>query len=193
MAETKTATLTHKVRNPQDLDKWLDIWEAEVSAEYDESNNRSNEVVTITPSNNWKIPTNNIIGTIPVNQIIMENTAAEGQNPNNQNVIIRTDQNGNLIAGPIIDSEGSATQFLNEQGNWVSIMVDRGLSIVNSAIGHSNSINISEQTNELSYDEDEDQLSIPFINLSALSSIPYTFASNTASFIAILISLILSS
>lgn len=64
MAETtkKTATLTHKVRNPQNLDTWLNIWTAEVSADYDENNSRDNEteIVTITPSEKWKIPINNL-------------------------------------------------------------------------------------------------------------------------------------
>ena len=64
MAETtkKTATLTHKVRNPQNLDTWLNIWTAEVSADYDENNSRDNEteIVAITPSEKWKIPINNL-------------------------------------------------------------------------------------------------------------------------------------
>ena len=186
MAGTKTATLTHKVRNPQNLDEWLDIWEAKVSAEYDESNNRSNEVVTITPSNNWKIPTdkgittdennkvihsNNITGgtvgssenttgsslSIPYitydnqghitaagmhthnitisSEIQMENTATEGQDPNNQNVIIRTNENGYLIPGPIIDSNnGSSIKFLNEKGEWVNSNYILSASKINNIV-----------------------------------------------------------
>ena len=60
--------LTHKVRNPQNIDHWLNIWDAHVSSTYDDDNLsnlelRENENIIINPSEHWQIPVNQIIHT----------------------------------------------------------------------------------------------------------------------------------
>lgn len=125
MAETitKTATLTHKVRNPQDLGSWLDIWTATVSANFSENNARTNETIVITPSNNWQI-TADKLGTIPVTKIVDTNDTynVTTSSPIGSNALIKTDGDGNLVAGPTAPaSNGNATYFLNQKGQWAQV------------------------------------------------------------------------
>lgn len=111
-------TLTHKLRNPKDLSKWLDIWTADVA-------NANN--YTITPSEHWEIPANQIIDhsyTPEPTQdnpnpdpITEKNTTIE--NPEGGHIAI-TNSDGSIREGAAIDPEnGSSTKFLNEKGNWV--------------------------------------------------------------------------
>ena len=119
----KEATLTHKVRNPQDLSSWLDIWTATVSADFGENNARTNETIVITPSNNWQI-TADKLGTIPVTQIADTNDKHNVtiSRPIESNVLTKTDGNGNLVAGPTIStSDEYASYFLNQKGQWAQI------------------------------------------------------------------------
>ena len=119
----KEATLTHKVRNPQDLNSWLDIWTATVSADFGENNARTNETIVIEPSNNWQIQADKL-GTIPVTKIVDINnihnvTTLSSIEPN---VLTKTDGNGNLVAGPTIStSDEDTTQFLNQKGVWADV------------------------------------------------------------------------
>lgn len=145
MAETKTATLTHKVRNPQDLDTWLNIWEAKVSANYDENNNRSGEVITITPSTNWNISADNLgqipankLGQIPVDKIssvnFQDNVEGTEKNYTTTNVTITsepTSDNLGLNGGvALTNKDGSITErpfdsnsdsYLSGEGKFVSL------------------------------------------------------------------------
>ena len=130
----KTATLTHKVRNPQNLDSWLDIWSADVSADFDENNNRTKETVVITPSSNWEIPADKLTGTVPVTQIsnvtsptIEDPTKTETQKnvsiiePEGNHIAI-TNENGSISEGaklPANDADGQ--HFLNDKGEWAEI------------------------------------------------------------------------
>lgn len=148
----KTATLTHKVRNPQNLDSWLDIWSADVSADFDENNNRTNETVVITPSSNWEIPADKLTGTVPVTQISnVTSPVPTPEDPNKTetqknvsiiepegNHIAITNENGSISEGPAISSEGNAAKFLNEQGQWITISTDYDLKMFvgNSPAGY---------------------------------------------------------
>ncbi len=130
--ESKTATLTHKVRNPQNLDNWLDIWETKVTADFngDNSDERddSSEKIIITPSKDWQIPTKNLIestddnnkkisfpGTIEAEKIINLPT----------NHILITNGNGAIVTDTehfiIPANNRSQTLFLNEQGDWTDV------------------------------------------------------------------------
>lgn len=132
--EEKTATLTHKVRNPQDLDSWLDIWTATVSANFGENNARTNEKIVIKPSDNWQIQTDKLTGTVPVTQI-SNVTSGEGESSSTQknvsiisptgNHIAITNEDGSIKEGPVFPSSGGdATKFLNQAGNWITVETD---------------------------------------------------------------------
>ena len=114
-------TITHKVRNPiydknnyplLEEKRWLDIWSASVSS----------DGYTITPSNNWVISGNRITE-IPVTKIINDgNTHNVTINtPITSNTLAKIDDNGNLVAGPIINSNGDNIKLLNEKGQWTKI------------------------------------------------------------------------
>ena len=132
--EEKTATLTHKVRNPQDLDSWLDIWTATVSANFGENNARTNEKIVIKPSDNWQIQADKLTGTVPVTQI-SNVTSGEGESSSTQknvsiisptgNHIAITNEDGSIKEGPVFPSSGGdATKFLNQAGNWITVETD---------------------------------------------------------------------
>lgn len=63
--------LTHKIRNPRDDSKWIDIY----SINFDITNT-STTPTKIVPSNEWKIPGEQITGEIPLNSISAAITAA---------------------------------------------------------------------------------------------------------------------
>lgn len=125
-------SITHKVRNPRynesnyiknsttnvnttEDQRWLNIWSANFS---------NNDTYTITPSNNWSIPGNNISdNSIPSNKIIsISGDKVSIGNPVSSNVLVQTDSNGKLTNGPQINnSNGSLTKFLNEKGEWIEI------------------------------------------------------------------------
>lgn len=118
MANTQ---LNHKVRNPKDLSKWMTIWSADIT---------NGTTYTITPSSNWKVPISLIdwstagsdTTTLPsnvrisVSQITGDNITGSGTSG-----YIATFNGDNSIAnGPQIKSNGSATNFLNEKGEWAT-------------------------------------------------------------------------
>lgn len=118
MANTQ---LNHKVRNPKDLSKWMTIWSADIT---------NGTTYTITPSSNWKVPISLIDWStagsdtttlpsnvrIPVSQVTGNNVTGSGTSG-----YIATFNGANSIAnGPQIKSNGSATKFLNEKGQWTT-------------------------------------------------------------------------
>ena len=123
-----TVNVSHKIRNPRDLSKWLNIWTAEV----DGGNDRT--LYKIIPSENWKIPVNRLDsetnGNLPSNisvstdQIVNSNTAHNVTTPvansYSQNALTKFNASGNLVAGPILNTSSNGTALLNEKGEWVS-------------------------------------------------------------------------
>ncbi len=126
-------SITHKVRNPRydennyiknsttnvnttEDQRWLNIWSANFS---------NNDTYTITPSNNWSIPGNNISdNSIPSSKIIsISGDKVSIGNPASSNVLVQTDSNGKLTDGPQINSSGSSTKFLNEKGEWYNASI----------------------------------------------------------------------
>lgn len=136
MAEPKIATLTHKVRNPQNLDKWLDIWTATAIKTVDGDDIIYN--YEITPSANWNISANNL-GNIPVNKVVPINfyNDEEQKNYTITNVTVTSEPTnddlgliGNTVA--IINKDGSLkesigqfdnseTSYLSGQGTFISL------------------------------------------------------------------------
>lgn len=118
MANTQ---LTHKVRNPKNLENWLTIWNADIE---------NGTTYTITPSNNWKVPVSLINWTtegsditalpsnvtISVTQVIGDNIKGSGTS----GYIATFNDTNSITNGPQIKSNGSATSFLNEQGQWTT-------------------------------------------------------------------------
>ena len=136
MAETKTATLTHKVRNPQNLDEWLNIWTATAITTVDGNNTIYN--YEITPSANWNISADNL-GEIPVNKVTPTNfyNNEEQKNYTITNVTITSEPTnndlgltGNTVAiinedGSLKESSGqfddSETSYFNGKGKFVAL------------------------------------------------------------------------
>ena len=118
MANTQ---LNHKVRNPKDLSKWLTIWSADIT---------NGTTYTITPSNNWSVPISLIDWTtegsdtttlpsnvrVPVSQVTGNNIAGSGTS----GYIATFNGTNSVTNGPQIKSNGSATKFLNEKGQWTT-------------------------------------------------------------------------
>ena len=143
MAET--TKLTHKLRNPKSYNNWMNIWTAQVTdaTHYE-----------IYPSSEWKIPISqlsnideegNSSDTLPSNINIPVSQVLDTTNPDTNitthnvtillpsvepNVIPKTDNNGNLVAGPKINSStGSRTKLLNEKGEWISLTAGTDIEI----------------------------------------------------------------
>lgn len=162
---TKTATLTHKVRNPQNLDLWLNIWEADVSADYD-NNNRNNESIVIKPSENWQIPitqlTDYIDNTTNPPTIVYNVTTTGGT----ENYLAKFKANGEITDGPAIKPNGRVNAFLNEKGEWTpaltAISGAAGITVDGTTIKHSNS-EISSGTVGPSSESSGSTLTIPYI------------------------------
>lgn len=118
MANTQ---LNHKVRNPKDLSKWLTIWSADIT---------NSTTYTITPSNNWSVPVSLIDWTtegsdtttlpsnirVSVDQITGNNITGSGTS----GYIVTFNGTNSVTNGPQIKSNGSATKFLNEKGQWTT-------------------------------------------------------------------------
>lgn len=163
---TKTATLTHKVRNPQNLDLWLNIWEADVSADYD-NNNRNNESIVIKPSENWQIPITQLTDYIDNTTnppIIVYNVTTTG---GTENYLAKFKANGEITDGPAINpANGGANKFLNEKGEWApaltAISGAAGITVDGTTIKHSNS-EISSGTVGTYSETDGSTLTIPYI------------------------------
>lgn len=119
--------LTHKVRNPNNMSTWWDIWSAEISAD-------GNSYV-IKPNLHW-----NFEG-ISLEGANFENTYPEGT----ENCLAKFNSNGTIINGPAIDpSEGNSTTFLNEKGQWVSQYMELPLYSVFDANTNHNVILIAD-------------------------------------------------
>ena len=141
--EPKTATLTHKVRNPQNLDKWLDIWTATTIETVDGDDIIYN--YKITPSANWNISADNLsqipadkLGQIPVNKIssvnFQNNIGGTEKNYTTTNVTITSepvDDNLGLRGGvALTKTDGSISErpfdnesdsYLNGKGTFISL------------------------------------------------------------------------
>ncbi len=133
-------TLTHKLRNPKDLSKWLDIWTADVT---DADN------YTIAPSEHWEIPANQITDYIYTPEATQDNPNPDPiteknttiENPEGNHIAI-TSNDGSISEGPKIDEQnGSSGKFLNEQGQWVA-----------------NNYDLKIQNYKLKYDDDDSYL-----------------------------------
>ena len=166
MANQKTATLTHKVRNPQNIDEWLDIWNAEVKADF-EGNNRTNEQITIRPTSNWKIPISNLINESGNNDTLPGSIAADHIKGLNGNVLVKTDSNGKVNNGPQINESGNILKVLNEKGNWSELTANNGIKITanNSntvLIEHTNTITAGETADSDRVSEGK-KLDIPYV------------------------------
>lgn len=166
MANQKTATLTHKVRNPQNIDEWLDIWNAEVKADF-EGNNRTNEQITIRPTSNWKIPISNLINESGSNDTLPGSITADHIKGLNGNVLVKTDSNGKVNNGPQINENGSILKVLNEKGNWSELTANNGIKITanNSNIAlieHTNTITAGETAGSNRVSEGK-ELDIPYV------------------------------
>lgn len=121
-------TLTHKVRNPKNLETWLNIWTANIT---DDQN------YTITPSEKWNIPSARLTGNlpntieIPVNQIVDTTTVhnvTTPKTPSATNALTKFDSSGNLVAGPTLSATGAVNGFLNEKGDWITINATGGIT-----------------------------------------------------------------
>lgn len=162
MAITK---LTHKLRNPKSYNNWMNIWTSHVT---------NGSTYNIYPSSNWKIPINQLTPNVVVeqngDQTVTDNensgttaalpsgiTVPVTQVTNTSNVhnvtvspsigankLTKTDSNGNLTAGPTINTSGANNKLLNEKGAWVTVTADKGITAAVTAssitMGHTNSI-----------------------------------------------------
>lgn len=125
MADT---TLTNKVRNPRDLNQWMDIWTATV---------KDDKSYIISPSGNWNISADNL-GQIPVNKIspvnFQDNIEGTEKNYTTTNVTITSepvDDNLGLSGGvALTKTDGSINErpfdnkldsYLNGKGEFVSL------------------------------------------------------------------------
>lgn len=151
--------LTHKVRNPNNMSTWLDIWSAEVSA--------TGDSYVITPSTNWKIPLSNVIfdttngkktnflnekgswSTLPTTGLV---TFSENNNDNTIAIDIVT--NSNTSKGVVKKPENTDTNKVwstNSSNNpgWNQVTTDM---IENQAITHDKiEENAIESNNILNY------------------------------------------
>ena len=143
-------TLTHKLRNPKDLSKWLDIWTADVT----DANN-----YTIAPSEHWEIPANQITDYIYTPEATQDNPNPDSiteknttiENPEGNHIAI-TNSDGSISEGAKIDEQnGSPAKFLNEQGQWVA-----------------NNSKLKIQNYKLKYDDDNSYL--PTFMLDGINS-----------------------
>lgn len=174
---TKTATLTHKVRNPQNLDLWLNIWEANVSADYDNNNNRNDESIVIKPSENWQIPitqlTNYTDNTTNPPTTIYNVTTTGGT----ENYLAKFENNGEITNGPEIKPNGRVNAFLNERGEWApaltAISGTAGITVDGTTIKHSNT-EISSGTVGPSSETNGSDLTIPYIEYDSYGHITTT-------------------
>lgn len=143
-------SITHKVRNPRydennyiknsttnvnttEDQRWLNIWSANFS---------NNDTYTITPSNNWSIPGNNISdNSIPSNKIIsISGDKVSIGNPASSNVLVQTDSNGKLTDGPQINSSGSSTKFLNEKGEWIEVIGESPITVTTKLVNNTTKV-----------------------------------------------------
>lgn len=118
------AKLTHKLRNPKDLTKWLNIWTANVT---------DASTYTISPSSQWVISPARISG-----------------GDSYANALAQYDENGILKKGPTIGSGlktvSNALQVNAGDGlslttsGAVQVNVGTGLVISNDIINHSNTV-----------------------------------------------------
>ena len=127
MANTQ---LTHKVRNPKNLENWLTIWNADVE---------DGTTYTIIPSNNWKVPVSLINWTtegsttptlpsnvtVSVDQVTGDNIIGSGTKGH----IATFDGANSVTNGPQIKSNGGTTNLLNEQGQWIAIATSDKLTL----------------------------------------------------------------
>lgn len=194
MAITK---LTHKLRNPKSYNNWMNIWTSHVT---------NGSTYNIYPSSNWKIPINQLTPNIVVeqngDQIITDNensgtttalpsgiTVPITQVTNTSNVhnvtvspsigankLTKTDSNGNLIAGPTINTSGADNKLLNEKGVWVTVTADKGITAAVTAssvtMEHTNSITAG--TVGTSSATSGSTLAIPYITFDAQGHITAT-------------------
>lgn len=176
MADQKTATLTHKVRNPQNINEWLDIWNAEVKADF-EGNNRTNEQITIRPTSNWKIPISNLINESGSDDTLPGSIAADHIKGLNGNVLVKTDSNGKVNNGPQINENGNTLKVLNEKGNWSELTADNGIKITTDSntilIGHTNTIRPGE-TIGIDHISAGNKIDIPYIEYDSNGHIVQT-------------------
>ena len=144
MAVEDDVTLTHKIRNPKDVSQWIEDWTATVHK--DENDNITYK---IQPSENWKIPVNQIIDSDSGMKVVdTENEIYDFQNneiPYENKLAIFKDHN-TIISSPTTFnySNGSINKFLNEKGEWIQLKSDSGIKITNNnnifTIEHENSI-----------------------------------------------------
>jgi len=133
MADT---TLTNKVRNPRDLNQWMNIWTATV---------KDDMSYIISPSENWNISADNLgqipadkLGQIPVDKIspvnFQDNVEGTEKNYTTTNVTITTEptsDNLGLSGGvALTKTDGSISEkpfdnesdsYLNGKGEFVSL------------------------------------------------------------------------
>ena len=146
MANEIIKSITHKVRNPRydennyiknsttnvnttEDQRWLNIWSANFS---------NNDTYTITPSNNWSIPGNNISdNSIPSDKIIsISGDKVNIGNPESSNVLVQKDANGKLTDGPQIKNNGSLTKFLNEKGEWIEVIGESPITVTTKLVNN---------------------------------------------------------
>lgn len=108
-----TKKLTHKVRNPLDKTKWMDIWTVTTTATSTATGSTA-ATYKIEPSENWDIPSNQI-----------KITGTPG-------VVITNNNDGHITTLPF---SSSSAVYLDGQGNWsdvrqsINISGSNGLSV----------------------------------------------------------------
>lgn len=102
------AKITHKIRNPKHLGKWLDIWTASVT---------SGTSYIITPSNKWQIPVSRIIQD---NTIVNVTTTSSTGSTNH--IAVFGSNSGELTNGPeLTPGQSESNRFLRSDGSWIDI------------------------------------------------------------------------
>ncbi len=111
--------IIHKIRNPKETSHWLSDWTAEIETI---GENEEEDVYTITPSKNWKIP---------FNQIIIENeegseissSPVQISNPN-EAIGIPIIANSTIIDKRVFDADDNTNTFISRNGTWKKINLD---------------------------------------------------------------------